>query len=251
MCPAGGSPSGDDSSASRESATSQRLGAKLSPGRRGSVSFSDIVVELRGDDTSFNVCCNEKMTQTEGSLSSVVLAVSSVNEMATQLPPPHRTKSCLHGRTRDGHGAAYSASGSGSVPLSPGLTCQELLALSGALGAALPTPLALPNQNVQRFNVAHEASGVQAGPGVGTTATAASTTGAAVGSATISANDQLQPMPAKNNKNSPLNSATILPSLALALWPEAIPSWSSFFYLFPLLISSINLVVFVLDKGQE
>ena len=65
---------------------------------------------------------------------------------------------------------------------STGLTCQELLALSGALGAALPTPLALPTQ-------------------------------------TLCYDDDVPTV--KLNNNNPLNSSgPILPTLAMALWPE-------------------------------
>jgi hypothetical protein len=78
-----------------------------------------------------------------------------------------------------------------------GLTCQELLALSGALGAALPTPLALP-------------------------------VASAAEDATVAANKYVHQHRRNNNNNNnqlALRTATnsnssILPTLAMALWPE-------------------------------
>ena len=84
-------------------------------------------------------------------------------------------------RRISGSSSVPSTSGTGTVP-SAGLTCQELLALSGALGAALPTPLALPAQ-------------------------------------ALCYNEDVPT--AKLNNNNPLNSSVpILPTLAMALWPE-------------------------------
>ena len=160
------------------------------PTRRTSVSFSDIVVELSADllepSANVNVCCNEKTTQTEDSLSNF-----SNDVQQQQQASPTNLKSEPAKGVRDGHVdgrvPSYLAPGPGPGPACPGLTCQELLALSGALGAALPTPLALPNNQV------------------------------------VSATGE-QPAPAKNNIN-PLNSSSaILPSLAMALWPEPVPS---------------------------
>lgn len=75
--------------------------------------FSDVIVEHAGGG-GVNACWNEKTTQTDARRAS-----ESLRRPA---------------RAEDERLAAGA-----------GLTCQELLALSGALGAALPTPLALPS----------------------------------------------------------------------------------------------------------
>ena len=82
-----------------------------------------------------------------------------------------------------------------------GLTCQELLALSGALGAALPTPSALP------------------------VATGEDASSAAAAAATKYVHHHH-----RNNNNNQLalraaaaaasSNSSILPTLAMALWPE-------------------------------
>ena len=88
--------------------------------------FSDVIVEHAGADV--NVCWNEKTTQTNESNAGSVTA-SPVQPSLKRRPSQRRP-----GKSEDERLAAGA-----------GLTCQELLALSGALGAALPTPLALPS----------------------------------------------------------------------------------------------------------
>ncbi len=198
--------------------------------------FSDIVVEHSGrpdpsaspqiqqhqtTPNNVNVCWNEKTTQTEdpsarttgsspappcagletqptGSalLSPIPSPSSSLIRKSSLKKSPAHSSSSRIGDERIP--TSYSAPGPGPGTTSPnnpiaGLTCQELLALSGALGAALPTPLALPAQYVEEIPV----SGSSATP----------TTTNTVG---------------KHNNNNQLAppGSIILPTLAMALWPE-------------------------------
>lgn len=132
-----GSLGADDSSDS-----SQLLTPRTPRRRRSSVMFSDVIVEHRGADA--NVCWNEKTTQTDArrpSESSAQPGRESATPSAAASPVqrgPSLKRRASQRRKAAGDEALAPAAGAG-------LTCQELLALSGALGAALPTPLALPS----------------------------------------------------------------------------------------------------------
>ncbi|XP_071444004.1 voltage-dependent T-type calcium channel subunit alpha-1G [Hetaerina americana] len=125
--------------------------------RRSSVMFSDVVLLHDDDGTGAqrrgslgstgpppgeakNVCSSEKMTQTgDGNVWQVPVAQPAAATLQVPLQgvgqPPDASP---------GIPPAY-----GSRPTS--MTCQELLALSGALSAALPTQLALDTASVHTF----------------------------------------------------------------------------------------------------
>lgn len=161
--------------------------------------FSDIVVEHGSGDgmdhaANVNVCWNEKTTQTDYSESAGECHLLPGSNPSS--PSSLNRKSSLKQPSRpvaEERLPSYSAPGPGSTsPVNgAGLTCQELLALSGALGAALPTPLALPSYPSASEEVP---------------AAAASVT------------------PAKhsnnNNQLAPPSVMPILPTLAMSLWPE-------------------------------
>ncbi|KZS13807.1 putative Voltage-dependent T-type calcium channel subunit alpha-1I [Daphnia magna] len=170
------SPRGSLAMADDSSDSSQLLTPRTPRRRRSSVMFSDVVVAhgMSNSAADVNVCWSEKITQTGGFTTESVASAGSESRQ-----PHHQTsgssnpssplsfnrKSSLRQRvtpnqTTDELRPSCSALGPGSgttsgsvaatstltqVPNGAGLTCQELLALSGALGAALPTPLALPN----------------------------------------------------------------------------------------------------------
>ena len=187
--------------------SSQLLTPRTPRRRRSSVMFSDIVVEHGSGDggdhvVNVNVCWNEKMTQT-GDYGETGASTSADGHLLAgsnpSSPSSLNRKSSLKQRTTsrpaDERLASYSAPGPGPGSLAPippvsgaGLTCQELLALSGALGAALPTPLALPSY-----------------PSGSEEATAA------VAAKHSNNNNQLAP---------PGALMPILPTLAMSLWPE-------------------------------
>lgn len=177
--------------------------------------FSDIVVEHGGGGSgngadhvvNVNVCWNEKTTQTENS--EATASIEHPSGSGPSSPSSLQRKPSLKqqrptSRPADERLPSYSAPGPGpgvaSAPVNgAGLTCQELLALSGALGAALPTPLALPSYTTT------SAISDEVGPtGVSTLATKHGNN-----------NHQLAPagqlMP-------------VLPTLAMSLWPEPFPS---------------------------
>lgn len=164
----------DDSSDS-----SQLLTPRTPRRRRSSVMFSDVVVAhgMSNSDADVNVCWSEKITQTGGLTTGPVVVASAGSESRQSHHSPSGSsnpssplslnrKSSLRqrvisSRTADDRlsscpatpgpvsgtisGGLTATSTSTQVPNGAGLTCQELLALSGALGAALPTPLALPS----------------------------------------------------------------------------------------------------------
>ncbi|XP_046400704.1 voltage-dependent T-type calcium channel subunit alpha-1I [Ischnura elegans] len=128
--------------------------------RRSSVMFSDVVLlhddegtgaQRRGSLGSTgpsapappeakNVCSSEKMTQTgDGN----VWQVPATQTTSTTLQVP------LQGVGPSSESSPAPAPAYGSRPTS--MTCQELLALSGALSAALPTQLALDTASVHTF----------------------------------------------------------------------------------------------------
>lgn len=173
---------------------------------------------------NLNVCWNEKTTQTDDVSASVSAGSVRPGSSPTPLTAPGETSSIvlspnpspsLHNRKaslkRRPSSHNSPSGGSERVPtyLAPGpgpggssnnnnaaagLTCQELLALSGALGAALPTPLALPSPYVDELP--------SAGGGAATTS-----------SATTEKHNN-------NNQLVPPGIMPILPSLAMSLWPE-------------------------------
>ena len=168
--------------------------------------FSDVIVEhsggAGGDPSSslgqptqtanVNVCWNEKTTQTDDSASRG-RSTSPVTTMAVIMPdastplPLHRKASSSLKRRQSSAIAvpSYAAPGPGPGASSvASLTCQELLALSGALGAALPTPLALPSTDLPSSTAAPGASSGKP----------------------------------HNNNNTPGH--VLLPTLAMALWPD-------------------------------
>ena len=189
--------------------------------------FSDIIVEHCGGGTSpapsaaaltvsgnnVNVCWNEKTTQTEetarpAGVESGGNLLLSPNPSLVRKSSLKQQRSCSprmmlpdHSQTAaaTAAAAANNKSAAAAVAAVTGLTCQELLALSGALGAALPTPLALPSQYVSDELPPSSSGGAAT---AGTVPTSAS-------GAKHNNNNQLAPpgMP-------------ILPSLAMALWPE-------------------------------
>lgn len=166
--------------------------------------FSDIVVEHGSGDgadhvVNVNVCWNEKTTQTDhseaaGAASGDCHLSNPSSPLSLNRKPSLRQR--RPSRTADLPSYSAPGPGPGTSPAPPavngaGLTCQELLALSGALGAALPTPLALPSY-----------------PSGSDEAAAAA---AAVAAAKHSNN---------NNQLAPPGVMPILPTLAMSLWPE-------------------------------
>lgn len=125
--------------------------------RRSSVMFSDVVLlhGHQGETATKNVCHSEKTTQTDDEPldpayfreplpPSPHTPGPPVLMPASLLSPPvhpfRKTKSSLHSVSRT---SSYNGStGKGS------LTCGELLALSGALSAALPTHLGIDSRSV-------------------------------------------------------------------------------------------------------
>ena len=89
-------------------------------GRRSSVMFNDVVQMHGGEGDTKNVCLSEKTTQTDPEPPEVIIQRES--------PKPIR----------------YQPRGRGAS----GLTCGELLALSGALSAALPTHMGVDSRSV-------------------------------------------------------------------------------------------------------
>lgn len=180
--------------------------------------FSDIVVEhgtnksdAAAGDHAGNVYWTEKTTQTNAGYSN-----ESVNERGSDSPSTISRRPSRKHRTPAGNSnrmasdlPGYSATGQGPgmvpVPVNgAGLTCQELLALSGALGAALPTPLALPTY----------------------TATAAASS--AVSTAPLTDDPVVSNASASlTGNNNHLTLAPqlmpVLPTLAMSLWPEPFP----------------------------
>lgn len=224
----------DDSSDS-----SQLLTPRTQHRRRSSVMFSDVVSEHRGMDgaqsspqssvqaSNVNVCWNEKTTQTEdstgarrGSSSPVVVSatgisvimpgnetVALVSPIPSPLPLSRKPSASFKRRqsratTDERSVPSYSAPGPGPGAPAGGLTCQELLALSGALGAALPTPLALPSSSYVVDELPPS------------TVSGTTTTGPPASS---SSNNKPHN---NNNQLAPPGVMPILPTLAMALWPE-------------------------------
>ncbi|XP_050718751.1 voltage-dependent T-type calcium channel subunit alpha-1G-like isoform X6 [Eriocheir sinensis] len=125
--------------------------------RRSSVMFSDVVLlhGHQGETATKNVCHSEKTTQTDDEPldpayfreplppSPHTPAPPMLMPASLLSPPVHpfkKTKSSLHPVSRT---SSYNGStGKGS------LTCGELLALSGALSAALPTHLGIDSRSV-------------------------------------------------------------------------------------------------------
>lgn len=167
--------------------------------------FSDVIVEHGGGsadaDHALNVGWAEKSSQDRPEAAAEHPSGSGRSSPSSLNRKPslkHRPAS----RTADERLPGYSAPGPGpgSAPVNgAGLTCQELLALSGALGAALPTPLALPSYPA--------ASG-------GTEEVSAVGAGAALVAKHGNNNHQLAP---------PGQLMPVLPTLAMSLWPEPFP----------------------------
>ncbi|KAK3869264.1 hypothetical protein Pcinc_025422 [Petrolisthes cinctipes] len=125
--------------------------------RRSSVMFSDVVLlhGHAGETATKNVCHSEKTTQTDDEPldpayfreplppsphTPVPPSLMPVSLLPPNLLPPRKTKSSLRSVSRT---PSYNGSaGRGS------LTCGELLALSGALSAALPTHLGIDSRSV-------------------------------------------------------------------------------------------------------
>jgi len=223
--------------------SSQLLTPRTPRRRRSSVMFSSVVVEhgLSNSAADVNVCWNEKTSQTgQASGFNCELVVCSPGGIThppagssnPSSPLSLNRKSSLKQRNTSIAdeqrlpGPALMAGGvttmtttttSPQVPNGAGLTCQELLALSGALGAALPTPLALPNY-----------------PSVEELPTPQSSTAAAAMAVTPTASSKH----GNNNKcNSqllaPPGMMPILPTLAMSLWPEPFQGKSKeFFFVF-------------------
>jgi hypothetical protein len=199
--------------------------------------FSNVVVEhgLSNSAADVNVCWNEKTTQTgqtggggfncelvvgspggithppAGSSNpssplslnrkSLLRQRKSSNADEQRLPSPGLMAGGVTTTT-----TTAAAATSPQVPNGAGLTCQELLALSGALGAALPTPLALPNYP----SVEDPAS-----PQLSSTAVAAMAVSPTVTSSKHSNNNKCN-----NQLLAPPGMMPILPTLAMSLWPE-------------------------------
>ncbi|XP_071550558.1 voltage-dependent T-type calcium channel subunit alpha-1G-like [Panulirus ornatus] len=125
--------------------------------RRSSVMFSDVVLlhGHAGETATKNVCHSEKTTQTDDEPidpayfreplppSPHSLGPPSVippTLLPPTLLPPNKTKSSLRSVSRT---PSYNGSGGKGS-----LTCGELLALSGALSAALPTHLGIDSRSV-------------------------------------------------------------------------------------------------------
>ncbi|XP_066974796.1 voltage-dependent T-type calcium channel subunit alpha-1G isoform X1 [Macrobrachium rosenbergii] len=155
------------SGASGDGSTSGNELVPMSPGgqaictprqrRRSSVMFSDVVLlhGHSGDTATRNVCHSEKTTQTDdepldpayfreplppspNTLGPPALLPAGL--MSNTLMPPSKTKSSLRPVSRT---PSYNGSGGKGS-----LTCGELLALSGALSAALPTHLGIDSRSV-------------------------------------------------------------------------------------------------------
>jgi hypothetical protein len=202
--------------------------------------FSNVVVEhgLSNSTADVNVCWNEKTTQTgqqqlSGFNCELVVACSagthpssissnpssplslvrksslkqqrgpnspaSNRTMDEQRPSSYSTVGCLTATT--------ASTTTPQVPNGAGLTCQELLALSGALGAALPTPLALPN-----YPSVEEPQQQQSSSSSSLVATVTPTAASSKHSNNNKCNNQLLAPPP--------GLMPILPTLALSLWPE-------------------------------
>ncbi|XP_059352397.1 voltage-dependent T-type calcium channel subunit alpha-1G-like isoform X2 [Daphnia carinata] len=205
------SPRGSLALADDSSDSSQLLTPRTPRRRRSSVMFSDVVVAhgMSNSAADVNVCWSEKITQTGGFATEPVASAGSESRQPHHQPSgsshpsspmPFNRKSSLRqrvpsNRTIDERRPSCPAAASGtSVPNGAGLTCQELLALSGALGAALPTPLALPNY-----------------PSDEPTTTAMVVAPPAKHSNNHKCNNQLL---------APPGMMPILPTLAMSLWPE-------------------------------
>lgn len=125
--------------------------------RRSSVMFSDVVLlhGHAGETATKNVCHSEKTTQTDDEPidpayfreplppsphSSGPPSIMPPALLPAALLPPNKTKSSLRPVSRT---PSYNGSGGKGS-----LTCGELLALSGALSAALPTHLGIDSRSV-------------------------------------------------------------------------------------------------------
>lgn len=225
----------DDSSDS-----SQLLTPRTPRRRRSSVMFSNVVVEhgLSNSTADVNVCWNEKTTQTgqqqlSGFNCELVVACSAGTHPSSissnpssplslvrksSLKQQREPNSPASNRTMDEQRpSSYSTAGcltattasttTPQVPNGAGLTCQELLALSGALGAALPTPLALPN-----YPSVEEPQQQQSSSSSSLVATVTPTAASSKHSNNNKCNNQLLAPPP--------GLMPILPTLALSLWPE-------------------------------
>jgi hypothetical protein len=200
--------------------------------------FSNVVVEhgLSNSAADVNVCWNEKTTQTGqtggGGGFNCELVVCSPGGIThppagssnPSSPLSLNRKSLLRQRkssNADEHRlpspglmaggvtttTTTAAATSPQVPNGAGLTCQELLALSGALGAALPTPLALPN---------YPSVDDPASPQLSSTAVAAMAVSPTVTSSSKHSNNNK----CNNQLLAPPGMMPILPTLAMSLWPE-------------------------------
>ena len=193
--------------------------------------FSNVVVEhgLSNSTADVNVCWNEKTTQTgQQQLSGIncELVVCSAGTHPSSIssnpssplslvrksslkqqrgPNSPASNRAIDGQRLSNYSTAglttttATASTTPQVPNGAGLTCQELLALSGALGAALPTPLALPN-----YPSVEESQQQQS-----------SSSSSLVASSKHSNNNKCN-----NQLLAPPGMMPILPTLALSLWPE-------------------------------
>ncbi|KAK8743594.1 hypothetical protein OTU49_001148, partial [Cherax quadricarinatus] len=125
--------------------------------RRSSVMFSDVVLlhGHAGETATKNVCHSEKTTQTDDEQLDPVYfreplppsphtpgppSLMPPALLPPVLLPPNKTKSSLRSVSRT---PSYNGSGGKGS-----LTCGELLALSGALSAALPTHLGIDSRSV-------------------------------------------------------------------------------------------------------
>ena len=107
--------------------------------RRSSVMFSDVVLlhGHSGETATRNVCLSEKTTQTEP---DDPLDPSLFREPLPSIQAAPRSRSSPRGTAHSP--LVYEGGGKGA------LTCGELLALSGALSAALPTHLGIDSRSV-------------------------------------------------------------------------------------------------------